>query len=107
MVVPENIRNDPQKNFEYMSKFYKANAQNLYKQQKAQFTSQLRQSLIDHRPFDTTNGFRANERFLSNSKYQNIGSYVSGLRDQAQKLKMDIRSERDLKVNRWPYILGD
>jgi hypothetical protein len=64
-----------------MTQFYKANATNLYKQQNNQFTSPLRQSLIEHRPFDTKNDFRPNERFQVNSRFQNINGYVSGLRE--------------------------
>lgn len=63
--------------------------------------------MIEHKPFDTNNDFRPNERLSIPSRYNNIQGYVSGLREQAAKLKQDIRSEKDLKVNRWPYILGD
>jgi hypothetical protein len=105
--IPHNIRSDPKKYFQYMSNFYNQNAKSLYRQDSNKFTSPLRQSLIEHRPFDTKNDFRPNEKYHVQSKFGNVGSYVNGLREQAEKLKYSIRGEKDLKTNRWPYILGD
>lgn len=64
-----------------MSNFYSQNAKNLYRQDTNKFTSPLRQSLIEHRPFDTKNDFRPNEKYHIRSRFNNVGSYVSGLRE--------------------------
>lgn len=40
--------------------------------QKASFTSPLRQTLIDHRPFDYNNVFKANNAYGVESKYGEI-----------------------------------
>lgn len=89
-----------------MTSFYQSNAKNLYKQSTASFTSPLRQSLIEHKPFDNEKHFRANERFNTQSKFLDTDNYVNGLQNDAIKLKSSIREDKNQKHNRWPYVGG-
>jgi hypothetical protein len=82
MTIPANVKNDPTKYYKFMSTYFKGEAKLMFKQ-KAQFTAPLRQTLIEHRPFDQMNQFKANNQYEVGSRYHQTERYSMGLREQA------------------------
>ena len=68
MTIPEKVKKDPTKYYKFMSNYFKGEAKLMFKQ-KQQFTAPLRQTLIEHRPFDQMNQFKANNQYEVGSRF--------------------------------------